>query len=72
MTAFFHYARKSSGKYKGKPPETVTINAEDALIIVHHFSMPDKTECFLIIACPPFANAHLIREQFAQILPAGE
>ncbi|GEM_PF-574053 len=71
MTAFFQSARNTSGKYKGKPPETVTINAEDALIIVHCFFMPDKTECFLIIACPPFANAHLIREQFAQILPAG-
>lgn len=71
MTAFFHNAQKTSGKYKGKPPETVTINAEDALIIVHHFFMPDKTECFLIITCPPFANAHLIREQFVQILPVG-
>ncbi len=72
LTAFFQGAQEASENYKGKPPETVTINADDSLILVHHFFMPDKTECFLIIACPPFANAHLIREQFVQILPTGK
>lgn len=71
MTAFLQNARNTSDKYRGSPPATVTIHADDALIIVHCFFMPDKTERFLIIACPPFANAHLIRERFIQILPAG-
>ncbi len=68
MTSLYRNAVESAKTYKGQPPQTLTIHAGDAIILIHKITKVHYGELFIIISCPPFTNAHLIRSQLVEIL----
>lgn len=68
MTCLFRNAVEFAKTYKGQPPQTLTIHASDAIILIHKITKVHYGELYIIISCPPFTNAHLIRSQLAKLL----